>query len=53
MRKRMFHNSLGKYNLNLILDLTAWEATVSRTKYSSYPSRTKIRQRLFMVIMGY
>lgn len=34
MRKRIFHDSLGKYNLNLILDLTALEATVSRTKYS-------------------
>jgi hypothetical protein len=39
---------------NLILDLTAWEATFSRTKYSSCPSRMKIRQQLFMVIItGY
>lgn len=50
MRKRMFDNQLGRCCLNLILDLSAWQATISTTKYSSCPSRTKKGQWLSVVI---
>lgn len=51
MRKMTFDDQLGRHYLNLILDLIAWEATVSTTKNSSCPSRMKNRQRLFVVII--
>lgn len=50
MRKRMFDDQLGRCCLNLILGLSAWQATISTTKYSSCPSRIKKGQWFSVVI---